>query len=277
MNASPSAPARVIVVGNEKGGSGKSTIAMHLVVALMRGGLGVATLDLDARQGTLSRFIDNRRRTAEAKNLALPIPSHEAVERSSARDAEMAEMDEQARFRAALGRASEGRHFVVIDTPGNDTFLSQLAHSHADVVVTPLNDSFIDLDVLAMVDGETMEVRRPSHYAVLVWEQKKQRAKRDRRSVDWIVLRNRLSHVDARNKRLVGDVLDALSRRLGFRVVGGFSERVVFRELFLKGLTLLDLKEEGLGVQMSMSHVAARAELQALLEALGLVEEPAAA
>ena len=266
--------ARIVVVGNEKGGSGKSTIAMHLAVALLRGGARVATFDLDARQGTLSRFIDNRRRTAAAMKEPLPLPDHLVIARSAAPDLELAEMDERGRFAAALDAVSAEHDFIVIDTPGSDTFLSQLAHSHADVIVTPMNDSFVDLDVLAQFDGEGLKVVRPSHYAVLVWEQKKQRAKRERRAIDWIVLRNRLSHLDARNKRLMGEALGKLSRRLGFRLVGGFSERVIFRELFLKGLTLLDLRDSETGVALSLSHIAARAELVQLLAAMGLTAEP---
>ena len=276
MIGAPPDGARVVVVGNEKGGSGKSTIAMHLAVALLKSGKRVATLDLDARQGTLSRFVDNRRRAAE-RAPGLLLPEHGIVERSAAGDRDMAEMDERARFAGALDAARARHDFVVIDTPGSDTFLSQLAHSHADVIVTPINDSFIDLDVIALVDGESLEILRPSHYAVLVWEQKKQRAKRDRRAIDWIVLRNRLSHLDARNKRQIGQVLAKLARRLGFRIAGGFSERVVFRELFLKGLTLLDVREPGAGVDLNMSHVAARAELADLLAALGLTEDGIAA
>lgn len=272
MIGAPPDGARVVVVGNEKGGSGKSTIAMHLAVALLKSGKRVATLDLDARQGTLSRFVDNRRRAAE-RAPGLLLPEHAIVERSAAGDRDMAEMDERARFTAALDSARARHDFVVIDTPGSDTYLSQLAHSHADVIVTPINDSFIDLDVIALVDGESLEILRPSHYAVLVWEQKKQRAKRDRRAIDWIVLRNRLSHLDARNKRQIGQVLGKLARRLGFRLAGGFSERVVFRELFLKGLTLLDVREPGAGIELNMSHVAARAELAELMTALGLTDE----
>ncbi|MHB1220055.1 MAG: division plane positioning ATPase MipZ [Alphaproteobacteria bacterium] len=260
-------PGRVVVVGNEKGGSGKSTIAMHLAVALLGEGFRVGTIDLDARQGTLTRFIDNRKAQA-ARGVTLAVPSHAAVHRSKAEGSRTAEAEDRTAFEVALGSLSEQCDFVVIDTPGSDSYLSRLGHSHADVIVTPLNDSFIDLDILARVNGESMEIERPSHYSELLWDQKKQRALRDRRSIDWIVLRNRLSHVDARNKRQMGLILEKLSQRLGFRMAAGFSERVVFRELFLKGLTLLDVKDAG--VEMTMSHVAARAELRTLLDALGL-------
>jgi chromosome partitioning protein len=106
-----------------------------------------------------------------------------------------------------------------------------------------------------------------------VWEQKKQRAQRDGGSIDWIVMRNRLATLDARNKRRVGGLIEQLAKRIGFRLAPGFSERVIFRELFLKGLTLLDLAESG--TEMTFSHVAARQELRGLLDTIGLV--PAAA
>ena len=262
------------MVGNEKGGSGKSTIAMHLAVALLGEGFRVGTMDLDARQGTLSRFVDNRKAQV-ARGVALAVPQHVAVHRSKAEDLRAADAEDRAAFEAALGGLQQQCDFVVIDTPGSDSFLSRLGHSHADVIVTPLNDSFIDLDILARVNGESMEIERPSHYSELLWDQKKQRAMRDRRSIDWIVLRNRLSHLDARNKRQMAAILEKLSQRLGFRMAAGFSERVVFRELFLKGLTLLDVKDAG--VEMTMSHVAARAELRTLLDALGLSRPEAAA
>ncbi len=266
-------PGRVVVVGNEKGGSGKSTIAMHLAVALLGEGFRVGTIDLDARQGTLTRFVDNRNAQA-ARGVTLRVPQHAAVHHSKAEDLRAAEAEDRAAFETVLGSLQERCDFVVIDTPGSDSYLSRLGHSHADVIVTPLNDSFIDLDILARVNGESMEIERPSHYSELLWDQKKQRALRDRRSIDWIVLRNRLSHLDARNKRQMGRILEKLSQRLGFRMAAGFSERVVFRELFLKGLTLLDVKDAG--VEMTMSHVAARAELRTLLDALGLSRpEPA--
>lgn len=260
-------PGRVVVVGNEKGGSGKSTIAMHLAVALLGEDFRVGTIDLDARQGTLTRFVDNRK-SQVVRGIALAVPEHASIHRSKADDLRTAEAEERAAFGSALDSLLSHCDFVVIDTPGSDSYLSRLGHSHADTIVTPLNDSFIDLDILARVNGESMVIERPSHYSELLWDQKKQRALRDRRSIDWIVLRNRLSHLDARNKRQMGIVLDKLSQRLGFRMAAGFSERVIFRELFLKGLTLLDIKDAG--VELTMSHVAARAELRSLLDALGL-------
>ena len=274
----PNAPVkrpRVIVLGNEKGGSGKSTAAMHLVVGLLHAGRRVASMDVDSRQATLSRYLDNRRATIANKGAVLPMPDHRRVDLSTARG-EAADADERARFDQTLAELAAENEVVVIDTPGADTFMSRLAHSRADTIVTPMNDSFVDLDLIAKVDADTLKVLKPSLYAEMVWEQRKQRALRDRSSIDWIVMRNRLASIEARNKRAVGQVLEQLARRIGFRLAPGFGDRVIFRELFLQGLTLLDLGQKGLGVAMSMSHVAARQEVRDLLRAVGMQAEVAA-
>jgi chromosome partitioning protein len=106
----------------------------------------------------------------------------------------------------------------------------------------------------------------------MVWEQRQQRARIGGRPIDWVVMRNRLSHIDARNKREIARLLNKLAPRIGFRLTPGFGERVIFRELFPKGLTLLDLRTKGIEVNMTMSHLAARQEVRALLESIGLPE-----
>lgn len=262
-------PRRVIVLGNEKGGSGKSTTAMHLIVALLQTGKSVGVIDLDARQGTLSRYIENRRAFASDGGPKLPLPELVRVERSELPTRAEARQDESERLEAAL-RELKGCDLVVVDTPGSDSTLSRLGHALADVLVTPLNDSFIDLDLLARIDPEGNKILGPSVYSEMVWEQRQNRARAGRPPLDWIVMRNRLAHVDARNKREIGRLLDALAKRIGFRLSPGFGERVIFRELFPKGLTLLDLKERGAGVELTMSHVAARQEVRQLLDTIGL-------
>ena len=260
--------AHVLVIGNEKGGSGKSTTALHVVVALLDQGARVATLDLDARQGTLNRYLENRAAYAKRKGVDLPMPQHAVVQASKD------EADEKARFEAALEPALGSADFVVIDTPGSDTHLSRLAHTWADTLLTPLNDSFIDLDLLARVDPDTLKIVRPSIYAEAVWKQRQLRAIEGGRPVDWVVMRNRLSALAARNKRDMGTVLEALAKRIGFRIAAGLSERVIYRELFLNGLTLLDLRRGpsggNTGPSMTMSHVAARQEVRDLVTALNL-------
>lgn len=243
--------AHVIVFGNEKGGTGKSTAAMHVIAALLDRGLNVGSLDLDLRQGTLSRYVENR---GKADRL-LKAPDHVRI------------VEDNGHFEDAFERLKAAEDVIVIDTPGHDSPLGQKAHSLADTLVTPLNDSFIDLDVLARVDGNSLKIERPSHYAETVWKQRQIKMKKGGGGhVDWIVMRNRLSHLDARNKRDMEKLLDQLAKRIGCRMVSGFGERVIYRELFLKGLTMMDMK----GGELSMSHVAARQEVRNLVEAMNL-------
>jgi chromosome partitioning protein len=263
--------AHVLVIGNEKGGSGKSTAALHIAVAAMLEGSRVATLDLDARQGTLSRYLENRAAYARRKGLDLPMPRAASVPASTLPDRAAAEADEAARLQEALGTAMADADLVIVDTPGSDSHLSRLAHTEADTLLTPLNDSFIDLDLLARVDPDTLKIVRPSIYAEAVWKQRQMRAVQGGRPVDWVVMRNRLSHLAARNKRDMATVIDALAKRIGFRTARGLSERVIYKELFLNGLTLLDLKRgAGEGHSLTLSHVAARQEVRDLVSALNL-------
>ena len=271
------APRRqVIVLGNEKGGSGKSTTAMHVTVSLLKGGHTVGCIDLDARQGTLSRYVENRRAFAAESGLPLAVPEVRRVQYSEQDGRAEAEAEEQAALADALSELS-GCSAIVIDTPGSDNYLSRLGHAEADILITPLNDSFLDLDLLARIDADGRRVLAPSVYSQMVWEQRQQRAGDGRPPIDWVVMRNRLSHIDARSKRDVGRLLQQLAKRIGFRLAPGLGERVIFRELFSKGLTLLDLREGGAGVPLNMSHLAARQEVRELFRAVGLEEENAAA
>lgn len=270
------APPHVIVFGNEKGGSGKSTTAMHVTCALLRDGFAVGALDMDVRQRSLGRYLENRQIYMDRHGVDLTMPELLSVPAEAIDAASSADATGEAAFWSALIDAARGRlDYLVVDCPGSDTPLSRLAHAHADTLVTPLNDSFIDFDLLARIDPETYAVRTPSLYSERVWEARKQRAMRREGLLDWIVMRNRLSVLDARNKRRVGEALNVLAKRIGFRLAPGFSERVIFRELFPNGLTLLDLRESGVEQTMTMSHVAARQEVRELMSALNLGASPA--
>ncbi len=259
--------AHIIVLGNEKGGSGKSTTAMHVAIGLLRLGYRVGSIDLDARQGTFSHYMANRFEYSAQQRLSLPIPLHFPIERSKA-DTVIAQEEQDRDFlNMALEELNTQTDFIVIDTPGSDTFLGQLAHSYADTLITPMNDSFVDLDVLARISPDTKDIKGPSVYTRMVQDQKKIRNNRNGEAIDWIVMRNRLSSLDARNKREVGDLLESLSRQFGFRLAPGFGERVIFRELFLKGMTLLDLKEAP-DHHMTLSAVSARQEIRELLRCI---------
>ena len=252
MAASP----HLIVFANEKGGTGKSTTAVHTAVALAVAGRSVSVLDLDSRQKTVARYLENRTETVKRTGAQLVIPHFEVLKGDSAQA-----------FEDQLAAMRETSEFVLIDTPGRDDPIARLAATKADTLVTPMNDSFIDLDLIGQVDPETYKVKRPSFYAEMIWDARKVRAKADGVTVDWVVLRNRLQQLEARNMRRVGAALDELSRRIGFRVIPGLSERVIYREFFPKGITLLDIGQIG---EVGLSHVAARQELREMVSGLGL-------
>ena len=261
--------AHFIVVGNEKGGSGKSTTCMHIATALARMGHRVGALDLDLRQRSFGRYIENRRAYMAKAGLDLPSPDYRALPEGDPATLAPGENLFDQRLMMGIAALDPIKDFIVIDCPGSHTRLSQVAHSLADTLITPLNDSFVDFDLLARIDPETGRIKGPSIYAEMVWSARQFRAQAGLKPIDWIVLRNRLGTQQMHNKKKVGAALEDLSRRIGFRVASGFSERVIFRELFPRGLTLLDLKDTGVD-QLNLSNVAARQELRDLVAALRL-------
>jgi chromosome partitioning protein len=266
-----SGSAHVVVLGNEKGGSGKSTTALHIAVALLKAGQRVATIDLDCRQKSFTHYIENRRAWAHRTGLDLELPHHCCIDLGTSMNIAENELSELTQFSAAVNAVEKTYDFIVIDTPGSDSYLMRLAHSMADTLVSPLNDSFLDFDVLGTVDPTTYAVTGESHYSAMVREARRQRRNLDGAITDWIVVRNRLSVLGSRNKQLVAEGLDQLSFRLGFRPVDGFAERVVYREFFPHGLTALDdLNEATLGTRPNMAHVTAREEVTNLLRQLRL-------
>ena len=261
--------AHIIVVGNEKGGAGKSTVAMHVASALARMGHRVGTLDLDLRQRSLGRYIENRTRFLAGAGLDLPSPTDTLLPEVGEGEVPAGEHAADHRLSAAVARLEPEADFIVIDCPGSHTRLAQVAHSLADTLVTPLNDSFVDFDLLARIDTDGETIMGPSVYAEMVWSARQLRAQAGLPPIDWVVLRNRLGSQAMTNKQRMEQALARLARRIGFRVAPGFSERVVFRELFPRGLTLLDLRDVGVE-RLSMSNVAARQELREMIRALGL-------
>jgi chromosome partitioning protein len=281
MTQDNSAGVRVIVVANEKGGSGKSTVAVHVAVALMKAGNTVASIDLDSRQRSFTHYIDNRLTWSRKRNVELLTPTHvcfdEDAEFSTSENLQAAEEE----LAATLQRLSEDHRYIVIDTAGHNQPLAQYVHASADTLITPLNDSFVDLDVLGAVDPETLAVAGISHYARSVESARQRRRQEGKPDTDWIVLRNRLSMVSSRNKAAVDAALQDLSQRLRFRYTAALAERVVFREFYPRGVTALDeLNEATLGSRPTMSHLSAQLEVQNLLRALlniGIADTEAAA
>ncbi|CAN5124451.1 division plane positioning ATPase MipZ [soil metagenome] len=263
-------PAHVIVLGNEKGGSGKSTTAMHLIVALLKSGARVASIDTDGRQRSLTRYIENRVAWKQKTGVPLEVPTHFTVPHAEGELVSDIEGREFRAFAEAVSRTEYGYDCVVIDTAGHNTYLMRVSHAMADTLVTPINDSFVDFDVLGRVNPDTFEVLGPSHYAELVAESLRQRRLIDNRETDWVVVRNRQTTLASRNRRNIERGLKQLSAQVGFRLAEGISERVIFRELFPAGLTVLDPFDATLGGEPSLSHLSARNEIRSLLDTLNL-------
>ena len=261
--------AHIIVVGNEKGGAGKSTVSMHIATALARMGKRVGVLDLDLRQKSFGRYVENRQAFMEKSGLDLPTPNYHELPQIDQSDLKPGENPYDHRLSAAIASLEPDHDFIMIDCPGSHTRLSQVAHSLADTLITPLNDSFVDFDLLAKIDGEGKKIQGPSVYSEMVWNARQLRAQAGLKPIDWIVLRNRLGAQNMVNKEKMGKALDDLAKRIGFRVAPGFNERVIFRELFPRGLTLLDLKDIGIS-SLNISNVAARQELRDLIKAVNL-------
>ena len=248
-----------IVFANEKGGTGKSTTAVHTAIALAAAGHRVGALDLDQRQRTMTRYLENRDATMRRLDKQLAYAANEVLEDQS-----------EAGLEAAISRLGEQADVIVVDTPGRDDPIARSAILKADTLVTPMNDSFVDLDLIGQVHPENFKVTKPSFYAELIWNSRTQRAKETGKGVDWVVLRNRLQHITSHNLQRVGAALDELARRVGYRVIPGLGERVIYRELFPKGLTLLDLSELG---EVGLGHIAARQELREMVSGLAIPGE----
>lgn len=261
--------AHIIVVGNEKGGAGKSTVSMHVATALARMGHKISALDLDLRQRTFGRYVENRKSFLASANLDLPSPTLCELPEIAPETLRPGENIYDHRLSAAVASMEPSNDFILIDCPGSHTRLSQVAHSLADTLITPLNDSFVDFDLLAHTDSAGEKITGPSVYSEMVWNARQLRAQAGLAAIDWIVVRNRMGAQRMVNKEKMERALTNLSKRIGFRVAPGFNERVIFRELFPRGLTLLDLLDIGVK-QLNISNVAARQELRDLMKALDL-------
>jgi chromosome partitioning protein len=263
--------AHVVVLGNEKGGSGKSTLAMHVAVALLNVGQRVATFDLDSRQKSFTRYIEFRRDWAKRTGLDLKIPAHACIARGATLKLDDNGAIEAAQFADAIASIEQSHDFVVIDTPGADTHLARLAHSLADTLITPLNDSFIDFDVLGTLDPINLVVTGEGPYAEMVRDARRQRREIDFVRMDWVVVRNRMSHGGSRKDGLVSEGLEQLAARLGFRCIEGFAERVIYRELFPRGLTALDAVEDSKpDTAVGLPHASVQQEVLRLIDGLKL-------
>lgn len=271
VSASVSAARRahVIVCGNAKGGTGKSTFAMHIAVALLRTGSRVATIDLDTSQQTLTNYVENRRRWVQATGIAVAMPDHRNVpHHRQFADSEGATFTA---FAEALAGVDAAFDFVVIDTAAGETFAGRLAHRLADTLVTPLNDSLIDLEALGDLPPAGRNPPAGSGYARAVAKTRDERRRADGRLIDWIVACNRVP-VTAAGEAKIAPRLRDMASRLGFRFADGISQRVLFDDLFAAGLTTFD-EYDGRSAtsRPNLAHLAARQEMRRLMDQMRLL------
>lgn len=261
----------VFVIGNEKGGAGKTTCAMHLICSMLDRGLSVASIDADIRQLSLTRYLQNRQAyNAQNPGRRVAEPVHFVLTPSILDNVKEQEAQEKQEFEDIINRAKLAGQVVVIDTPGSFSHFARIAHSYADTIITPINDSFIDLDLIAKINPKDFSVVMPSIYSETVWRQKMVKSQREGKSITWILMRNRLASVDSLNKKNMTLALASIAKRFSLKIAPGFSERVIFRELFLQGLTLVDLTKDRRDKSFSISHIAARQELRDFINYIGV-------
>lgn len=249
----------VIVFANQKGGVGKSTLAFHAAIALCDVGKKVAVIDLDHGQATLSGALINREATCRLLKIGLPTPRFATVSHSSG-----------AYLAQEIARIGSDCNYVVIDLAGGDSPITRRAVAMADTLVTPVNSSFADIDLLGQFDATTMRLKRLGRFARLVNGIGQAREDRSMAVADWIVMPNRIRRSGSNNEISIGDSLAHLAEIAGYRIGKGMCERVAYRELFLFGLTHLDLKRIP---HLARAKLAAKHEIEQLLADLRLPTE----
>ncbi len=255
----PKTQAKIITVANEKGGVGKSTVAFHLAVALADTGHKVLAIDLDRRQQSLTRAFTNRGGTAKRLGIRLPLPRHLLLQQPSG-----------AQLCQEVARAGWDCDYVVIDAAGHDSPIARRAIALADLLVSPVNSSFVDLDLLGRFHTVSNKLIGPGCFATMVTELRLTRAEMGLPVLDWLVLQNRKRRDNSKNQDRVDAALRRLAPRLDFRLGAGLFERVAYRELFQLGLTHIDLRRIP---DLARTKAVAATEMMALLDDLELEGE----
>jgi chromosome partitioning protein len=257
------ASAHVIVLGSHKDGAGKSTIAMHVAVALLNCGQRVATIDLDPQHKTLTQYVAHRRAAGSSE---LRLPTH-LVSTGGSRLLVEEEEIEFFSIVDAVASISATHDVIVVDTPASDSDLIRFVHSLADTLITPIERDAASTHAAHLTGMQ--------HYAELVRGARERRSRSDGKSIDWLVVRNRLSASEAGDASAISKGLNELAGRLGFRCVEGLAERAVYGELFARGLTVLDrLDQAMLGAPPNLAHVTAQREVTSLIAGLALPVGP---
>ncbi|MGV0952603.1 MAG: AAA family ATPase [Azonexus sp.] len=126
---------QTIAILGQKGGSGKSTIAVHLAVCAARQGFGVAIIDLDP-QASAAKW--RRRRKLDGPEVI------------GAQQGQLSKLLRQA--------GDHGADLVVVDTAPHTDAAAMVAAEHADLILVPCRPSAVDIDAI----GDTFAVLKLS-------------------------------------------------------------------------------------------------------------------
>jgi chromosome partitioning protein len=243
MDLSSVSSTKIIVIGNTKGGVGKSSVAILLSIALLYKGYKVALLDTDSKQGSSYKYINNRKNYISESSIDLPCPAFHLLSQEfdflEIND-NISETSEEKAFKKIID-GFVGFHFLIIDTPGNDCFVLRNSIKNANILISPVTESFFDISALFWkVFNEEKEEYIPSDYVKFIWNERKKKIV-EKKNLSWVVMLNRVSNIQTSNKKITQSLVNEFSKTLGFSVIKGLYERNIFKELFEKGLTVLDL------------------------------------
>jgi len=247
--------AQVITIGNNKPGAGKTTLAVHVILSLVSYGYRVCAIDIDPDQRSLSHYLENRKRYMNQRGITLPMPTAHATVNQRSLSTAISNDTHCHHFQDYIHRICQEYDFLVMDTQAFNSFLSRFAHSLANIIITPVNYSLSD------IEGE---------YWSLIERRNDTQNQIHSTPLRWFILRNRYLLVDTPGIRHIYKQFSRLAFSHELIWKDGLQERPLYHELFLRGLSLLDVGEENHGIEVTLPYIAARQELRQFLRTLCL-------
>lgn len=231
VSRNKTAHAPIILFANEKGGVGKTTLVFNTAIDLCNRGYRVLAIDLDFRQRSLARAIENRMASNRCLGLDLPVPKVCVLQQPSG-----------PMLVQELNRLGSDRDVILIDAPGHDSPVARRAMALAQTIVTPINPSFFDLDVLGHFDPVSLKFRKPGPFAQAILDIRAEQMRRNLLPARWIIAKNRIRGAERSHNKRIEPMLAQLSDQLGLTIAEGLTERVAYRSLLQYGFTISDIK-----------------------------------